>query len=81
MHHLDIQTAFLNGELEECIYIEQPRGYEEGDFCIACQLQRALYGLCQAQRQWHACLRKELELRGFSETDVDTGLFGHHNKG
>ena len=80
VHQLDIKTAFLNGDLEERIFIEQPPGYVEGHGSTACHLQRALYGLRQAPRQWHACLKQELEQHGFSETDGDPGLFVHHSK-
>ena len=56
---LDIKTAFLNGELEEEIYIHQPPGFEEGE--RVCRLLKALYGLRQAPRQWAAKLKEELE--------------------
>ncbi len=47
LHHLDVKTAFLYGELEEEIYIEQPPGYEDGKRGVACKLIKALYGLRQ----------------------------------
>ncbi|KAI3427280.1 hypothetical protein D9Q98_007212 [Chlorella vulgaris] len=45
IHQLDIKTAFLNGELEEDVYIQQPPGYEQGSSQLACHLHKALYGL------------------------------------
>lgn len=54
IHQLDIKTAFLNGELEETVYITQPPGYEESAN-MACRLHKALYGLKQAPRAWHTC--------------------------
>jgi transposase InsO family protein len=75
LHHLDIKTAFLNGELEEEVYVEQPPGYEDGDRSMACRLHRALYGLRQAPRAWHNRLKKELEDLGYSTSDADPGLY------
>lgn len=49
---LDIETAFLNGEVEEEIYVRQPKGYERGDTTKVCRLVKALYGHKQAARAW-----------------------------
>ena len=75
LHHLDIKTAFLNGELEEEVYVEQPPGYEDGDRSMACRLHRALYGLRQAPRAWHNRLKKELEELQYTTSDADPGLY------
>ena len=80
LHQLDIKTAFLNGTIEEDIYLQQPPGYKEGPGNLACHLHRALYGLRQAPRQWHARLKQELEAFGFTESEADPGLFSYHNK-
>ncbi len=45
LHQLDVKTTFLNGELEEKIYMQQPQGYEQKRSNIVCHLLRALYGL------------------------------------
>jgi transposase InsO family protein len=75
LHQLDFKTAFLNGELEEDVYVQQPPGYEEGNGKMACHLRRALYGLRQAPRTWHERLKKELEKVGFTPSEADPGLF------
>jgi Reverse transcriptase (RNA-dependent DNA polymerase) len=54
-YSLDVETAFLHGELEEEIYMQVPKGHEEvfeenKDICL--KLQKAIYGLVQAARQW-----------------------------
>ena len=50
LHQLDIKTAFLNGDLEESIYMEQLEGYAEGGSNMVCHLRKTLYGLKQAPR-------------------------------
>lgn len=53
VHHLDVKSAFLNGELLEEVYVSQPRGYEkEGEEHKVYKLFKILYGLHQAPRAW-----------------------------
>uniref|UniRef100_A0A251RQU6 Putative ribonuclease H-like domain, Reverse transcriptase, RNA-dependent DNA polymerase n=1 Tax=Helianthus annuus TaxID=4232 RepID=A0A251RQU6_HELAN len=55
LHQMDVKTAFLNGKLEEQVYIEQPEGYiKKGEEKKVCFLKRALYGLKQAPRAWYS---------------------------
>ena len=79
LHQLDVKTAFLNGELEEDVYVTQPPGYVEGDSSIVCHLKRALYGLRQAPRTWHMRLKKELEAIGYHASEADPALFIKHS--
>ncbi len=45
IHQMDVKIAFLNGDLEEEIYMEQPKGFtQEGEYLV-CKLQKSLYGL------------------------------------
>ena len=68
LHQLDIKTAFLNGELEEEVYVEQLPGYAGGGAGKVCRLHRALYGCTakQAPRAWHKRLSEELNSLGFT---------------
>eukprot|EP00951_Prasinocladus_malaysianus_P026715 scaffold237829_cov15-Prasinocladus_malaysianus.AAC.1 len=75
LHQLDVRTAFLNGVLEEDIWMVQPPGYEHGNANIACHLKKSLYGLKQAPRAWYTTLRSSLEELGLYASDADAGLF------
>lgn len=75
LRQLDVKTAFLNGDLEEEVYMKQPEGYEEGGPNLVCKLRKALYGLKQAPREWHKRLKTELEKIGFVPSEADPGLY------
>ena len=71
MRQLDIKTAFLNGELEEVVYMRQPQGYSIGPSNLVCRLHKAIYGLKQAPRAWHLTLKQKLLDHGFVTSDAD----------
>lgn len=75
LHQLDIKTAFLNGIIEEDVYVSPPPGYTLGPSTHVCKLDKALYGLKQAPRAWHTTLSAELAKLGFIESQADAGLF------
>ena len=73
---MDVKSTFLNGELEEEVYTEQPQGFEQSDHGdVVCRLKKALYGLKQAPRAWYARLDKYLQQQGFKRGSVDNNLY------
>ncbi|KAK1617261.1 hypothetical protein QYE76_022778 [Lolium multiflorum] len=76
LRQLDIQNAFLNGFLDEQVYMRQPPGFADPDKPgHYCHLIKSLYGLKQAPRAWHARLSSVLGSLGFSPSATDTSLF------
>jgi hypothetical protein len=75
LHSLDISNAFLNGELEEEIYMKQPEGFHQGDPDDVCLLLKTIYGLKQAGRQWNKKIHQILESLGFRRLKSDNSLY------
>lgn len=66
IHHMDVKTAFLNGDLKEEIYMKQPEGFiVPGQEHKVCKLRKSLYGLKQAPKQWYEKFNNTLVDHGF----------------
>lgn len=66
VHHMDVKSAFLNGELQEEVYVQQPSGFSDPKAQgKVLKLRKAFYGLKQAPRPWNARLDQELYKLGF----------------
>jgi hypothetical protein len=76
LHQMDVKTTFLNGAIEEEVYIEQPQGFEvHPRDTHVCRLKKALYGLKQAPRAWYARMDNYLTRLGFSKSHADPNLY------
>lgn len=76
LHHLDVKTAFLNGEINEEVYVTQSEGFEKkGQEHLVYRLIKALYGLKQAPRAWYSKLNKSLEELGFSRCPHEHAVY------
>lgn len=74
IHQLDVVTAFLQGDLEEVIYMDQPDGYNDGSNRV-CRLNKAIYGLRQASRQWNIKLDEALKEFGLGRSKNDPCIY------
>ena len=75
LHSVDFDTAFLNSDLPEVVYMQLPDGLKQQypNKCVA--LQRALYGLPQSSKAWYEEISKFLISKGFISSDADPCLF------
>ncbi|GAB2303795.1 hypothetical protein Dimus_038963 [Dionaea muscipula] len=73
---MDVKNAFLHGELDREIYMEQPQGFESKVHPNhVCKLKKALYGLKQAPRAWYGKIAEFLVQSGYSVAPADSNLF------
>ena len=81
LHHLDVKLAFLNGYIEEDIYVDQPQGFiKEGKENYVFKLRKALYGLKQAPRAWNSKLDETLKSMGFIRSINDQAVYTSNRK-
>jgi hypothetical protein len=78
LHQMDVKTTFLNGEIEEEVYIEQPEGFViHNEKSHVCRLKKSLYGLKQAPHAWYEKMDRFLMSLGFKKCAVDPNLYYH----
>ncbi|KAE8709398.1 Agamous-like MADS-box protein AGL6 [Hibiscus syriacus] len=76
IQQMDVKSAFLNGVLEEELYIQQPSGYEvKGHEDKVLKLNKALYGLKQAPRAWNSRIDKYFQENGFNKCPYEHALY------
>src|SRR6266850_3170716 len=81
VHQLDIKSAFLNGVLDEEIYMEQPQGFIiTGKETRVCHLKKAIYGLKQASCAWNSNIHAALTELGFKWTVANAGIYVMHQQ-
>ncbi|KAL6311476.1 hypothetical protein AAG906_012064 [Vitis piasezkii] len=81
LHQLDVKNAFLNGELEEEVYMKIPPSMETPENSgKVCKLRKSLYGLKQSPRAWFDRLTRVVKKHGFIQCQADHTLFMKHSK-
>uniref|UniRef100_A0A2N9EKE5 Integrase catalytic domain-containing protein n=1 Tax=Fagus sylvatica TaxID=28930 RepID=A0A2N9EKE5_FAGSY len=81
LFQMDVKTAFLNGELDEEIYMAQPAGFEvQGHERKVCRLKRSIYGLKQSSRQWYLRFHDSITSFGFEMIEEDHCVYLKRSK-
>ena len=76
LHQLDITAAFLNGHLEDKVFMKQPEGFVvEGKEHLVCRLKQSLYGLKQSPRCWNSTLEAHLKDMGYVQSTNDPCIY------
>ena len=76
LRQLDITAVFLNGKLDEEIFMKQPEGFvEKGKEHLVCKLKQSLYGLKQSPRCWNTTLDTHLKDMGFIQSPHDPCIY------
>lgn len=73
IHQMDVKTAFLNGNLNEEIYMTQPDGFAKDN--LVCKLNKSIYGLKQASRMWNDRFHQFIVKLGFQRSEYDYCLY------
>ena len=74
LNQMDVKTTFLNGDLEEEVYMKQPEGFDDNSQ-KACKLRKSIYGLKQVSPQWYIKFHKVITSYGFIENLVDQCIY------
>ncbi|KAK8684172.1 hypothetical protein V6N13_040203 [Hibiscus sabdariffa] len=73
---MDVKTAFLNGKLEEDVYMTQPEGFVTPENAgKVCKLQRSIYGLKQASRSWNLRFNEAIQEFGFIRNEDEPCVY------
>ena len=76
IHQIDVTTAFLNGRLEEEVYMKQPEGLiKRGKEHFVCKLENSIYGLKQSPHCWNSVLDDQLNKMGFIRSENDPSIY------
>jgi hypothetical protein len=82
LYQMDVKTTFLNGELDEEIYMDQPVGFVvDGQERKVCKLKRSIYGLKQSSRQWYLRFHRAVLLNKFTMIEEDHCVYVKRSKG
>ena len=80
LHQMDVKTTFLNGDIDETIYMVQPENFVSRDTKrMVCKLKKSIYGLKQASRQWYYKFHQVIISSGFEMNMVDDCIYHKFN--
>lgn len=81
INHLDVETAFLNGEIDQELHMEQPQGFISKDNTDkVCLLKKAIYGLKQSSRIWNQKVKIILQELSYTQSDYEPCIFFKKSK-
>ena len=76
LHSIDISHAYLNGEMDCDVYMEQPEGFAVGDpRHMVCLLKKSIYGMKQGGNRWNQKMRSVLEAIGYTQSYSDASIY------
>ena len=77
LHQMDVTAAFLNGHLEQQVYMKQPEGFiaQGKENLVVCKVKHSIYGLKQSPRCWNATLDQQLKRMGFIQSTSDPCIY------
>jgi len=76
LHQMDVKMTFLNGDLEEEVYMTQPKGfYSNNGAHLVCKLKKSIYGLKQASCQWYLKFHNVILSFSFFENNMDQYIY------
>ena len=76
LHQMDVKTTFLNGNIDETIYMVQPGNFVSGDLKnMVCKLTKSIYGIKQASHQWYHKFRQVILSFGFEMNLIDDYVY------
>ena len=76
LHQMDVKTAYLNGNLEEELFMKQPKGFVNKSHPeLVCKLKKSLYGLKQSARCWNKTIDDYLKKSGWVQNDADPCIY------
>jgi hypothetical protein len=79
---MDVKMTFLNGDLEERVYMKQPKGFiMDGKKNLGCHLKKSIYGLKQASRQWYLKFNETIKRFGYKENVEDNCIYAKFKNG